>query len=78
MSFIAMQTSAKIVCPQMTCQVVDSAIQALGGLGICQYTPLSDFWKYGRIIRIADGPSEVHIYQLGRNIMKQVLHNGKI
>jgi len=78
MSFIAIQTAAKIVCPQMTCQVVDRAIQAFGGMGVCQDTPLSDFWKYGRIIRIADGPDEVHMYQLGRNTVKQVLHNGKI
>lgn len=61
----------KIVCPQMTCDVVDRAIQAHGGLGVCQDTPLPNFWIYGRIIRIADGPDEVHMYQLGRNTIKQ-------
>jgi acyl-CoA dehydrogenase len=63
----------KIVCPQMTCRVVDRAIQAFGGMGVCQDTPLAGFWIYGRIIRIADGPDEVHMYQLGRNTIKSYL-----
>jgi len=63
----------KIVCPKMTCRVVDRAIQAYGGMGVCQDTPLAGFWLYGRIIRIADGPDEVHMYQLGRNTIKEYL-----
>ena len=63
----------KIVVPQMTCDVVDRAIQAHGGMGVCQDSPLSGFWAYGRIIRIADGPDEVHMYQLGRNLVKQAM-----
>jgi len=61
----------KIVCPQMTCDVVDRAIQAHGGMGVSQDTPLADFWIYGRVIRLADGPDEVHMYQLGRNTVKE-------
>ncbi len=61
----------KIVVPQMTCNVVDRAIQAHGGMGVSQDTPLAAFWVYGRIIRIADGPDEVHMYQLGRNLVKK-------
>ncbi len=61
----------KIVVPTMTCNVVDRAIQAHGGMGVCQDTPLAAFWLYGRIIRIADGPDEVHMYQLGRNLIKK-------
>ena len=64
----------KIVCPQMTCDVVDRAIQAHGGMGVSQDTPLAGFWVYGRTIRIADGPDEVHMYQLGRNTVKQYQH----
>lgn len=61
----------KIIVPRMTCTVVDRAIQAHGGMGVSQDTPLSKFWAYGRIIRIADGPDEVHMYQLGRNLIKK-------
>ena len=63
----------KIAVPQMTCDVVDRAIQAHGGMGVCQDTPLAGFWLYGRIVRIADGPDEVHMYQLGRNLVKEVM-----
>ncbi len=63
----------KIVVPNMTCTVVDRAIQAFGAMGVSQDTPLSAFWIYGRAIRIADGPDEVHMYQLGRNTVRQVL-----
>lgn len=65
----------KIAIPKMTCKVVDRAIQAHGGMGVCQDTPLAGFWMYGRIIRIADGPDEVHMYQLGRNLVKEKLMN---
>ena len=63
----------KISIPDMTLKVVDRAIQAHGGMGVCQDTPLAEFWIYGRTIRIADGPDEVHMYQLGRNLVKEVL-----
>ncbi len=60
----------KIVVPSMTCKVVDRAIQAFGGMGFCQDTPLAGFWMYGRFLRMADGPDEVHMYQLGKNTIK--------
>ena len=63
----------KIVCPQMCCDVVDRAIQAHGGLGVSQDTPLAGFWVYGRTVRIADGPDEVHMHQLGRNLVKKMM-----
>ena len=67
----------KIVVPTMTCNVVDRAIQAHGGMGVCQDTPLAHMWIYGRALRLADGPDEVHEYQLGRNTIKQVLLKSK-
>jgi len=60
----------KIVCPQMCCDVVDRAIQSFGGMGVGPDVPLTNFWVYARSIRIADGPDEVHMYQLGRNMVK--------
>jgi acyl-CoA dehydrogenase len=57
----------KIVCPQMACAVVDRAIQLHGGLGVSSDLPLADFYTYARSIRLADGPDEVHMAQLGRN-----------
>ncbi len=63
----------KIVVPEMTCRVVDRAIQAHGGMGVCQDSPLASFWVYGRMMRLADGPDEVHMYQLGRNTIRQAV-----
>jgi acyl-CoA dehydrogenase len=60
----------KIVVPSMAGRVIDRAIQAHGGMGVCQDTPLAGFWIYSRSIRIADGPDEVHMYQLGRKTIK--------
>ncbi len=61
----------KIVVPQMTCTVTDRAIQAHGGMGVCQDTVLPEIWIYGRSLRLADGPDEVHMYQLGRNTIRE-------
>ena len=63
----------KIVVPQMACMVIDRAIQAHGGMGVSQDLPLAEFWRYARSIRLADGPDEVHMYQLGRNTIKKYL-----
>jgi len=65
----------KIVMPQMTSNVVDRAIQAYGGMGVSQDTPLARFWVTSRILRLADGPDEVHMNQLGRNTVKEVLRS---
>lgn len=56
----------KIVAPTMATTVIDRAIQAHGGLGVSSDLPLAGFWVYARSIRLADGPDEVHMYQLGK------------
>ena len=58
----------KIAVPDMTTKVVDRAIQAHGGMGVCQDTPLAEFWIYGRTIRIADGPDEVAYVSTGKKL----------
>lgn len=59
----------KIVAPTMATQVIDRSIQAHGGLGVSSDLPLAAFWTYARCIRLADGPDEVHMFQLGRNLI---------
>ena len=56
----------KIVAPRMCQDVTDRAIQAHGGMGLCQDTPLPQIYAYGRFVRLADGPDEVHMAQLGK------------
>ena len=61
----------KITAPKMACNVIDRAIQIHGGKGVSQDTPLAAFYVYARCIRLADGPDEVHMFQLGRNLAKK-------
>jgi acyl-CoA dehydrogenase len=50
----------KVVAPNMTLHVLDRAIQAFGGGGVCQDTFLAAAWASVRTLRLADGPDEVH------------------
>ncbi len=56
----------KIVAPQMCQNVSDRAMQAFGGMGVCQDTPIHSIYTASRYCRIADGPDEVHMSQLGK------------
>ncbi|KAF9733493.1 hypothetical protein PMIN06_009126 [Paraphaeosphaeria minitans] len=57
----------KVLVPQMNLDVIDRAIQAYGGAGVSQDTPLAAMYANGRTMRIVDGPDEVHLLQLGKN-----------
>jgi len=56
----------KVAAPEMALQVIDWAIQAHGGAGLCQDFPLSQMYAHTRTLRLADGPDEVHRNQIGR------------
>ncbi|KAJ9631661.1 hypothetical protein H2203_000060 [Taxawa tesnikishii (nom. ined.)] len=62
---------AKVLVPSMALTVIDRAIQAYGGAGVSQDTPLANMWAQGRTMRIVDGPDEVHLVQLGKNENKR-------
>lgn len=63
----------KIVAPRMCQTVADRAIQAHGAMGLCQDTPLPQIYAYGRFVRLADGPDEVHMSQLGKLTIKDIV-----
>jgi acyl-CoA dehydrogenase len=50
----------KVVAPNMALRVIDRAIQAHGGAGVCDDFPLAYAWAQARTLRLADGPDEVH------------------
>jgi acyl-CoA dehydrogenase len=50
----------KVVAPTMALRVIDRAIQAHGGAGVCGDFPLAYAWAQARTLRLADGPDEVH------------------
>jgi acyl-CoA dehydrogenase len=58
----------KIVAPTMACTVIDRAIQIHGAAGVSQDFFLPHAYAAARSIRLADGPDQVHMMQLGRNL----------
>jgi acyl-CoA dehydrogenase len=56
----------KVVAPDVTLRVLDRAIQAHGGAGVCQDTFLAGAWASVRTLRLADGPDEVHTESIAR------------
>jgi len=56
----------KVVVPEMAERVIDRAIQAFGGAGVSQDTPLASLYAGIRALRIVDGPTEVHIRDIAR------------
>lgn len=61
----------KVVAPNMALKVIDRAIQIHGGKGVGPDTPLAHFFTAARMLRLADGPDEVHMYQLGKSVINR-------
>ena len=61
----------KIATPLMAEWVIDKAIQAYGGAGVSQDTPLAELWAQARTLRLADGPDEVHRASLARRELRR-------
>ncbi len=50
----------KVVAPNVSCKVVDWAIQAHGAAGVSGDFSLAEAYAHQRTVRIVDGPDEVH------------------
>jgi acyl-CoA dehydrogenase len=56
----------KVAAPKMACQVIDWTIQAFGGGGTNNDHGVASAYATARLLRLADGPDEVHRNQIGR------------
>jgi acyl-CoA dehydrogenase len=56
----------KVAAPRMACQVIDWTIQAFGGGGTNNDFGIASAYATARLLRLADGPDEVHRNQIGR------------
>jgi acyl-CoA dehydrogenase len=65
--------SIKIATPTSVEWILDKAIQAHGAGGVSQDFPLAGLWAAARMLRLADGPDEVHKRSLARRELKQYL-----
>jgi len=61
----------KVVAANMFMNVLDRAIQVHGALGVSDDTPLARMWRDGRMLRLADGPDEVHKQVIARRELKR-------
>lgn len=62
---------AKIETPRTIVKILDWCMQMFGAEGVSQDTEIARMWAHSRTIRIADGPDEAHIGQLGRHEYKK-------
>ncbi|HEY0941974.1 MAG TPA: acyl-CoA dehydrogenase family protein [Steroidobacter sp.] len=60
----------KALVPRVQTAVCDRAMQTFGAMGLSNDTPLASLWMWGRVLRIADGPDEVHLRTVARQEMK--------
>jgi alkylation response protein AidB-like acyl-CoA dehydrogenase len=61
----------KVVAPSMAQAVIDQAIQIHGGAGLTNDLPLTALFAYARVLRIADGPDEVHRALIARHELRK-------
>jgi len=62
----------KTVAANMYQRVVDRAMQTHGAMGVTNDTPLVQLFSYARILRLADGPDEVHNQVVARRELRRV------
>ncbi|KKJ06169.1 acyl-CoA dehydrogenase family protein [Burkholderia gladioli] len=57
---LSLISQIKVVVPAVAQQAADAAIQIHGGAGVSDDVPLTHLYAYARVLRLADGPDEVH------------------
>lgn len=61
----------KVVGARMVHNVIDRAIQVYGAAGLTDDTPLSRMYRHAREARVYDGPDEVHIQSVAKQVLKR-------
>ncbi len=64
-------SAIKIFVPAAYHRVVDRAIQVWGAAGVSGDLPLYAMYQGARVLRLADGPDEVHKILIAKNILKR-------
>lgn len=60
----------KVQATEMIGRVVDRAIQLFGGMGVSKELPLEYISRMVRVLRIVEGPSEVHRWVIARDLLR--------
>ncbi len=64
-------SAIKIFVPAAYHRVVDRAIQVWGAAGVSGDLPLAAMYEGARVLRLADGPDEVHKILIAKNVLKR-------
>jgi acyl-CoA dehydrogenase len=67
----------KVVAANVVMDVLDRAIQVHGSLGMSDDTPLAGMWRFLRMLRVADGPDEVHKMVIARRELNRAAKRGE-
>jgi alkylation response protein AidB-like acyl-CoA dehydrogenase len=70
---LSLISQIKVVVPAVAQQAAEAAIQIHGGAGLSDDFPLARLYAYARVLRLADGPDEVHRGVVARLEMKAQL-----
>lgn len=70
MSLRSSAALCKLYCARTALEVIDEAMQIMGGLGYTDDARVSRFWRDVRCERIGGGTDEIMIYIAGREILK--------
>jgi acyl-CoA dehydrogenase len=65
----------KVAAPRTALRIIDEAIQAFGGGGVSEDFGLARLYANTRIVRLTDGPDEVHCRQIAH--LELAKHEGK-
>ena len=63
--------AAKITVPLMAQTVIDRCMQIHGAGGLTADYPMAEAFNYARWCRQADGPDQVHMMALGKQVIKR-------
>ena len=59
----------KVVATEMAWDIIDKAMQSFGAMGMTKELPLQQMANRVRVMRIFEGPTEVHQWVIARNVL---------
>ncbi len=62
----------KLYCAQSACEVIDDALQIMGGIGYTNDCRISRMWRDARNARIGGGTDEIMYHVAGRGLLKEI------
>lgn len=63
-------SAVKVQATEMATRVIDRAMQSFGGMGLCKELPLEFMYREVRVLRVVEGPSEVHRWLIARELLR--------